>query len=253
MKILIIIASPRKQGNTFEVAQIISNKLKEFENLETELLFLADANLALCKGCCACLTKGENYCPVKDDDIKTIEEKILSSDGVVFLSPVYAMNMTALMKNFMDRFAFSMHRPRFFNQYTMIGAVTGCIGLKETIQSISQIKYCGFNIVQTFGIVAASPLLNLDIDEKAIKKIEKATERFYKKISKKAPMKPSFATILQFKAGRNTFKNFKDVLSCDYEYFKSKDWFNIKRKYYVDNAKINFWKNIFSDLLLKIM
>lgn len=253
MKVLIVIGSPRKKGNTFEVAQIISNKFKSFENVETEFLFLSDLNLGFCKGCCACLTSGDENCPNKDDDIKIIEEKLLSSDGVIFLSPVYAMNMTALMKNLMDRLAFTMHRPRFFNQYTMIGVITGAVGLKEIIESISQIKYCGFNIVQKFGIVASNPLINPALDSKAVKKIEKEAEKFYKKLLKKAPMKPSFATIMQYKVQKKTFLKHKDKMPCDYEYFNSKGWFNPKQKYYVKEAKLGLWNNFLANLLIKFV
>lgn len=254
MKILAVIASPRKKGNTFEVVEKIANEMQSFGDIEVEYLFLSEVNLKLCKGCCACLTKGENYCPNNEDDVKIIEEKILSSDAVIFASPVYAMNMTALMKNFMDRFAFTMHRPRFFNQYTMIVAVTGSVGLKETINSISQLKYCGFNIVQTFGMVASSPLVNPSVgDEKMIKKIEKEAQKFYKIIKSKKPMSPSFDTIMQFKMQKKYFLKSKDTAPSDWEYFNSKGWFESKVNYYTHDANLGVVKNTAAKILAKFI
>ncbi len=182
-----------------------------------------------------------------------LEEKILSADGVIFASPVYAMNMTAIMKNFMDRFAFTMHRPRFFNQYTMIVSVTGAIGLKETIDSIAQLKFSGFNIVKTLGVRAQNPLVNPSIDDpKLIKKIETEAEKFYKIIEAKNPMKPSFMSLMAFKFQKKCFFHLKDKAPCDWEYFDKKGWFEPKCTYYIDNAKISFVKNCISDLLCKL-
>ncbi len=45
-------------------------------------------------------------CPLMDDR-ERIEKQILASDGVIFASPVFAMNVTALMKKFLDRFAYT--------------------------------------------------------------------------------------------------------------------------------------------------
>lgn len=248
MKVLILIASPRKNGNTFAMAEVISNKLKALAEVDVEYLFVSDLNIGLCKGCCACLTKGDDYCPNKDD-IKIIEEKLLSADGVIILSPVYAMNMPAGLKNIIDRIAYTMHRPRFFNQYTMIGTITGGSGIKETIASISQLKYSGFNIVQSFGVMAPNPLINPELDHKTIAKIEKEAEKFCKKLLKKSPIKPTFETLIQFKIQRRIFQKHKDKLSCDWNYFNSKGWFNPKEKYYVKNAKIGFWDNLWATLI----
>lgn len=253
MKIVVINASPRKNGNTTSIINTMSDKWKSFNNVEIEHIYLSDFNIGLCKGCCNCLTVGEQSCPNKSDDIKIIEEKLLSSDGVVFASPVYAMNMTASMKNFMDRVAFTMHRPRFFNQYTMVLSVTGCIGLKETIESISQLKFSGFNIVQSFGIVAPNALINPGIeDTKIIKKIEKEAEKFYKKIQEKKPIKPSFMTVMQFKQARKTFAIHREQMPCDYQYFKSNNWFDKKKKYYVDNANISIGKKLLTDIFCSL-
>jgi len=253
LKALAIIASPRKNGNTFLIVEKIAKKLTSFGDLDVEYLFLSDMDLGPCKGCCACLTIGDNNCPNKDDRM-LIEQKILASDAVIFASPVYAMNMTALMKNFMDRFAFTMHRPRFFNQCTMLVAVTGSIGLKETISSISQLKYSGFNIVQSIGLIAPKALLNPAIvDGKMIEKIEKAAEKFYKTIKKKSIIKPSFDTIMQFNSQQKMFAKLKEGMPCDWAYFDSNGWFNRNRNYYTQNAKISFGKNLLAKVITKFI
>ena len=91
MKVLAIIGSLRK-GNTLDVVQEVEKHMKELGEVEFEYLFLKDANLELCKGCFNCLTKGDEFCPIKDDRVE-IEKRMLESDGVILASPVYVHNL----------------------------------------------------------------------------------------------------------------------------------------------------------------
>ena len=54
------------------------------------------------------------------DDRDWIVQKIESSEGVILASPNYATNVTWLMKNYIDRFAYTLHRPKYFNQKFML-------------------------------------------------------------------------------------------------------------------------------------
>lgn len=58
------------------------------------------------------LAKESSYtrCPLKDDK-NSIKAEILSADGVILSTPGYAKKVSAPMKNFIDRFAHSLHRP----------------------------------------------------------------------------------------------------------------------------------------------
>jgi multimeric flavodoxin WrbA len=61
------------------------------------------------------MAKGEDKCPLKDDRA-AIEQKLLAVDGFILSSPVYVGSVSWLMKNFIDRFAYLNHRPRFHRQ-----------------------------------------------------------------------------------------------------------------------------------------
>ncbi len=248
MKVLSIIGSPRKNGNCWAIAHRIEEKIGSKSDVDFEHIFLSDLNFNLCKGCGICIQKGEDCCPLKDDR-KYLEEKILNSDGVILISPVYAMNMSATMKNFLDRFSYTMHRPRFFNQYTMVVSVTGSVGLKETLKSLSAIKYSGYNIVSSFGIVAKSALANpFVLDKNVSKKVATESEMFYKKILSKKPISPPIETIIQFKIQQQIFKKSKNDLPYDYEYFNKKGWFDKNKKYYVNNTNINQINNMLASI-----
>jgi multimeric flavodoxin WrbA len=43
-----------------------------------------------------------------------------AADGVIFATPVYVMNVSALMKTFIDHFSYIYHRPRFFDKKALL-------------------------------------------------------------------------------------------------------------------------------------
>src|SRR5690606_42083538 len=58
-------------------------------------------SLRFCTGCNACLR--QTTCAITDDDNAYLHAKMLEADGIILGSPCYFGNVTALMKNFMDR------------------------------------------------------------------------------------------------------------------------------------------------------
>jgi len=101
-KILGVIGSPRKKGNTHILVSRILDGAKP-EGAETEILFLSDLDIRECDGCHSCW-KGRQCS--KKDDMNVIYPKIIESDIIIFGTPVYWYGPTALMKGFIDRFVY---------------------------------------------------------------------------------------------------------------------------------------------------
>ena len=101
-RILGIVGSPRKNGNT-EI--LVSGILEGAADggAETELVRLAELRIGECDGCHACW-RGRG-CSKKDDMI-ALYPKIAACDGLVFGTPVYWYGPTALCKAFLDRFVY---------------------------------------------------------------------------------------------------------------------------------------------------
>lgn len=251
MKILAVIGSPRKKGNTYKAVAQIEEAMLALGGVEFSYLFLKDAHLELCQGCWQCLSWGEERCPLKDDR-ESIEKQILDSDGVIFASPVYAMNVTALMKNFLDRFAYTLHRPRFFRQYTMIVCTTGAVGLKETIDRLSVVQFAGFNIVHTLGLVTP-PLLSPKSRRKNDEKLAESAGKFHSIIRAGKPQSPRLINLIAFRGQQSAFSLSHQfgLAEADYNYFKEQGWFDEKRQYYTD-VKVNPIKNFIALILGRI-
>ena len=101
-KVLGIMGSPRKNGNT----HILMNKILEgakSAGASTELVLIADLDIAPCDGCEICF-QGK---PCKiEDDMLGLYDKLVEADTIVFGSPVYWYGPSAQMKTFFDRFMY---------------------------------------------------------------------------------------------------------------------------------------------------
>lgn len=99
MRVLGIVGSPRKGGNT-EIMMKEALEGAGEAGAETELVLLADKNIAPCDGCGACGKNG--ICKIKDD-MQAIYQQLELADGVIFGTPVYFLNVSAQAKAVIDR------------------------------------------------------------------------------------------------------------------------------------------------------
>ncbi|PLX22745.1 MAG: hypothetical protein C0599_05680 [Salinivirgaceae bacterium] len=108
MKVLSIIGSPRKKGNTSLMSDMLFERLGHTK-YDLEKIFLADLEVNPCTDCRAC-KEGELVCTVKDD-MPDLYQKIEQSEILVIGTPIYWYGPTAQMKAMLDRF-----RPYFYNE-----------------------------------------------------------------------------------------------------------------------------------------
>jgi multimeric flavodoxin WrbA len=112
VKVVGIVGSPRKKGNT---EFLVGHALKSIaeEGLETELIPLAGLDIRPCTACMAC--QKEERCSI-DDDLFPIYLKMKAADGIIIASPVYYGSATALVKGLMERTGFiSRHNGEVFS------------------------------------------------------------------------------------------------------------------------------------------
>lgn len=101
-KILLINGSPRMQGNTRKILKTLESTLLDHTEAQVDFVDICRCSIAGCVNCDSC-RKNNNRC-VHKDDTNFLMEKVLSSDIIVFASPVYWMGVTAQLKLFIDKF-----------------------------------------------------------------------------------------------------------------------------------------------------
>lgn len=101
MKIITILGSTRKHGNTASV-------LEQFEvsassSHEVERINITDYDVRGCLGCNVCQRKaGKPGCAERDDAV-AILERLLAADVIVYATPLYVWSFSAQMKALLDR------------------------------------------------------------------------------------------------------------------------------------------------------
>jgi multimeric flavodoxin WrbA len=78
----------------------------ESKGAEVKRYDLIKCNIMYCRGCGKCFEQNPELtigkCPLKDD-MRSILEEYLQSDGYIFASPTHELFVTALMKTFLER------------------------------------------------------------------------------------------------------------------------------------------------------
>ncbi len=99
MKFVGILGSVREGGNT-EVLLDAALEEAQKNGVIVDKIPLRDKSVAPCDGCGGCTKTGR--CLI-DDDAQEICQKMLTSDGIIWATPVYFWSMTGQTKTLMDR------------------------------------------------------------------------------------------------------------------------------------------------------
>ncbi len=226
MKIAAIMGSPKGKGSGYKIVKMLEDRMKAIGDIEFSYIFLKEANLKLCIGCYNCMAGGEDKCPLKDDRT-AIEQQLLAADGIILSSPVHVDNVSWLMKNFIDRFAFMNHRPRFHRQRVL--EVVNMAGTDKK-GPLSALKYAlggarGERIVQKLAI-ATPPWPQT---ERAVAKkeraIEAAAEKFYRACLDTSLQPPTFKSYLDFLLMQKLSLEGRQYLPADYAFYAGKAYY----------------------------
>ena len=100
MKLILVNGGPHKDGCTNVALEEIAKILKS-EKIETEIMWLENNPIGGCIGCNYCLQNG-NRC-FMDDRVNEFLEKVETTDGFVFGSPVHFAGASGALTSFLDR------------------------------------------------------------------------------------------------------------------------------------------------------
>lgn len=244
-KILVIFASPRK-GNSYEITKRFEKELNKLGTYDFDYVFLSDTDLKMCRGCHNCLFIGEDKCPVRDDR-KKIYKKMQGSDGIALVSPVYVVNVSGLMKNFIDRMCFLCHRPELFSKEVITISTVAAIGMNKALKYMKSIaEIWGAKTVTSLGIM--TPPKKEIFNNKNSLLVRKAAEKYHSCFDK--PFRPSLNQVIQYEMQKDIFtrESAKKISPADYSHYMK-----IKDKNFNVPAKINPFKRLFARTLKRLI
>ena len=250
-KVTAFIGSQQKRL-TYKTVQEFEKNLKFSGEIEFEYVFLKDYHLEFCKGCCLCFEKGEEFCPLKDDR-DLLLKKINESDGVILATPNYSFQVSAQIKNLLDRMSFVLHRPRFFGK-TFTAVVSqgmfGGVKIQKYLQTIA--GNWGAKTSKGCCVRALGPAEPCD-DIKMSQKIKKASGRFYKELMHPSAASPSIFRLMIFRISRKSILNLQNEKFRDYRYYRDNGWFTSDYYYEVSLGIFKKLAGKFFDFMGKLI
>ncbi len=109
MKVLILMGSPRKQGNTAALLKPVQQEL-EAQGVDTELLWLYDYPLNPCVACRTCQKDWQIFGCVQQDQGQIFFYKLMAAEVLVLATPIYCWYCTPPMKTLLDRMVYGMNK-----------------------------------------------------------------------------------------------------------------------------------------------
>ena len=246
MDILILNGSPRRENTWKIVERVKEDIIQKDEKINFNEIDLINENIPACLGCYKCFMEGEDKCP-HYDIIHPIVEQMKSNDALIITSPVYALNVTGIIKNFIDHLAYFYHRPYFFESNAMIIVTTAGIGHKKVGNYLDEtLEYFGYN--QRFKLCFVHSHVNGYLPLKTKEKIDKLTDKFYLSVKNKQLKSPRMKALF----GYNTWRAmaYNGHIPADSKYWKEKDLINHE---FYPSIPCNFLKKIPFKIFYKIM
>lgn len=157
MKILSILGSPNRNGNTGVILEQYLKGIEENHNyIEIKKIFLQEKKTSGCKGCNTCKSGKIDGCII-NDDMNEMYREVETSDVIVFATPVYFFSMTAQLKTFIDRLYAIDYQAWIGKKIVLLttyGATdevsSGAINVINIIKNITE--YAGIDFVQRYGV-----------------------------------------------------------------------------------------------------
>lgn len=102
MKILVLNGSPkREKSDVMHITRAFLEGVNDVERNDVEIVDVIDRRIEYCSGCFSCMKNGGEC--IRNDDMRALLEKILSSELLVFSFPLYCYGMPAPLKALLDR------------------------------------------------------------------------------------------------------------------------------------------------------
>jgi len=102
MQITALLGSAKKTGNTATVLGWVKQELETLGH-NVEGIYLNNKSIGGCLGCAKCRENPAEIACVQKDDAIDIMERMISSNAVLFASPIYFWGFSAQLKALIDR------------------------------------------------------------------------------------------------------------------------------------------------------
>lgn len=183
MIVSIVNGSPRSDGATAKVLKAAGVYLAQKPEVEVRYLDLGRESFEFCQGCQRCYRTGR--CAIQRDRLELAADTVKGSHGIIMGSPTYGSNITAQLKNFLDRGHFILEQ-----------SLRGRYGLSVSTYEIADGRQVN-RVLNKFFLVAGavrcgSVSIKTDFNADPMaspvhgRRLERQLDRFYRAIERRA-------------------------------------------------------------------
>lgn len=244
MNCLIINGSPHK-GFTWKIVEQAKIKLQAMGDISFEEIMLMDIDIPFCRGCFSCFYHGEHTCP-HADRVAPIVQKLLDADMLIITSPVYALHISSLLKNFFDHTAYMFHRPIMFEKKALVITSTAGGGAKKAAEYIREtLQHWGFNRVYTLPIITMG---NTELTDKMKARCDQVAEAFYRDAKSRKLHPPTYKKVMFYGVWRRLTST-SSASKIDSAYWEKN---GLWKHAYAPTVPLGPIKKLFGDIVYKL-
>lgn len=118
MKVILVNGSAHEKGCTYTALLEIAETLN-INNIESEIYWLGNKPISGCLGCGNCIKTGKCFI---NDKVNEFLDKVKSTDGFIFGTPVHFASASGMITSFMDRLFYG--RSNLFKNKPVAGIVS---------------------------------------------------------------------------------------------------------------------------------
>ena len=237
MKILALVGSNRKHGNTIRIVQLIEARMQALAAergapFEFETLALGELDIQPCRGCRGCFDRGEERCPLRGDDIPLIRAEMDAADGLLLASPVYMDDVSGLTKTWIDRLSYVSHRPAFGGKCAYPIATVGGSSTRHTLRTMNAaLLTWGYHLVGEAGFKMGA-LAAPDEMARYAGQAARVAEALFRAVAEGRALRSSFISLLAFKVQQLAWQR-EPSGSVDHTYWLARGWLDPACTFYM--------------------
>ena len=241
MKLLAIV-SGRPHGNTQSAAALIAEETAALakasgDEFTFETVNLGSEGLAFCRGCRLCFEKGEQACPC-GDSLLTLRDRVAAADAVIFASPVYVEDVSGVMKNFIDRFAFHCYRPAFAGKLALVITTSGVGATTHARKTMAAaLRLWGFSLCGMVNFRMGARMKPDEIESHHGVAMRATARRLYAAWKSGAALRPSLQSLIVFTVQQHSWRRQNAPSAYTRDYWQAQGWLDPKCGFYLPHRR----------------
>lgn len=148
-----------------------------------------------------------------------------AADGLIFITPVFAMNVSGQLKTLFDRTTYMLHKPTLYSKHPFVIVSTDIAGIKPiTMYMKYMMNAFGMTTSGAIGIKTKHYHTSESYRQKLSKNIEAEAKKYKDALAQGSHYQPNTPQVVRFNAWKIKHLHAQKEYPGDYAYWEQKGW-----------------------------